>query len=140
MSTPITALVAFAVWTITLLILGVGVHRWLLILRGQAELRSFPGDEPHGPPFYRRVVRAHANCIENLPVFGALVLAVHATGLSSPVVDALCVTVVAARVGQSLAHISSGANAAIAVRFSFLCVQLFCFLWIVAILFGAWRN
>src|SRR5262245_51011784 len=69
MSVPVWAVLAVATWTIAILILGVGMYRWSLILAGKAELKSFPGDEPHGSPLYRRAVRAHANCVENLPVF-----------------------------------------------------------------------
>ena len=122
-------MLAFATWTIAVLILGVGVYRWSLILTGKAELKSFPGDEPHGSPLYRRAVRAHANCVENLPVFAAIVLAAEAAGAHSPTLDALSVGVVAARVVQTSAHLSSGSNTAIAVRFSFLCVQFAAFMW-----------
>ena len=60
MSIPVWAVLAFAAWTIAILMLGVGVYRWSLILTGNAELKSFPGDEPHGSPFYRRAVRGRA--------------------------------------------------------------------------------
>jgi uncharacterized MAPEG superfamily protein len=129
MNIPGLAVLAFAMWTIAILMLGVGVHRWSLILTGKAELRSFPGDEPHGPPVYRRVVRAHANCVENLPVFAAIVLAAEATGAHSPTLDVLSAVVVAARVLQTSAHLSSGSNAAIAVRFTLLTFQLAAFVW-----------
>src|SRR5437762_4009951 len=89
MSIPVWAVLAFATWTMTILLLGVGVYRWSLILAGTAELKSFPGDEPHGSPFYRRAVRAHANCVENLPVFAAIVLAVQASGAHSSTLDVL---------------------------------------------------
>ena len=89
MSIPVWAVLAFATWTIVILIFGVGVYRWSLILAGKAELKSFPGDEPHGSPFYRRAVRAHANCVENLPVFTAIVLAVKASGAHSSTIDVL---------------------------------------------------
>jgi uncharacterized MAPEG superfamily protein len=79
-SIPVAALLAFALWTITLLAFTIGVLRWTLIFSGRAELKSFPGDEPHGSPFYRRATRAHANCVENLPVFGAIVFAAEASG------------------------------------------------------------
>jgi uncharacterized membrane protein YecN with MAPEG domain len=129
MSIPVWAVLTFAAWTIAILIVGVGVYRWSLILAGKAELKSFPGDEPHGAPLYRRFVRAHANCVENLPVFAAIVLAVEAAGAHSTTLDILSVAVVAARVAQTSAHLSSGSNAAIAVRFTFLCVQLAAFIW-----------
>jgi uncharacterized MAPEG superfamily protein len=133
MNIPVLAVLAFAMWTITILMLGVGIHRWSLILTGKAELKSFPGDEPHGPPLYRRVVRAHANCIENLPVFAAIVLAAQATDAHSPTLDVLSVMVVAARLLQTSAHLTSGANAAIAVRFTFLSIQLAAFVWMAAL-------
>jgi len=127
MSIPVAALLAFAVWTITVLAFTIGIVRWRLIFAGRAELKSFPGDEPHGSPFYRRATRAHANCIENLPVFGAIVLALEASGARSPVLDTLAAAVVVARVCQTSTHLISGSNAAIGVRFSFLMVQLAAF-------------
>ena len=134
MSIPVAALLAFAMWTITLLAFTIGVLRWGLIFSGKAELKSFPGDQPHGSPFYRRATRAHANCIENLPVFGAIVLAAEASGTASLTLDALAMGVVAARVCQTSAHLSSGGNVAIGVRFSFLMVQLVAFFWMAALI------
>ena len=133
MNVPILALLAFAMWTIMVLIAGVGVHRWSRILTGRAELCSFPGDEVHGPPTYRRIVRGHANCVENLPVFAVLVLAASAVGAASATLDALSVTVVVARVGQTSVHVASGSNRAIGVRFGFFAIQLVCFLWMAAL-------
>lgn len=134
MSIPVAALLAFAVWTIALLAFTIGVVRWGLIFTGKAELKSFPGDEPHGSPFYRRATRAHANCIENLPVFGAIVLAAEASGTHSPTLDALAVAVVAARVCQTSTHLASGSNTAIGIRFSFLMMQLIAFFWMSALI------
>ena len=134
MSIPVACLLAFAVWTVTLLALTIGVVRWGLIFSGKAELKSFPGDEPHGSPFYRRATRAHANCIENLPVFGAIVFAATASGVRSPTLDALAVAVVVARICQPSTHLSSGSNAAIGVRFTFLAIQLGAFFWMSALI------
>ena len=134
MSIPVWAVLAFAVWTIAVLTFTIGVQRWSLIFAGKAELKSFPGDEPHGSPFYRRATRAHANCIENLPVFGAIVLAAQASGAHSPTLDALAVAAVVARLFQTSTHLVSGSNAAIGVRFSFLSVQLVAFFWMSALI------
>lgn len=134
MSIPVGALLAFAVWTITLLAFTIGLSRWSLILTGRAELKSFPGDEPHGTPFYRRATRAHANCIENLPVFGAIVVAAEASNIHTPMLDALAIAVVAARLCQTTAHLSSGSNGVIGIRFSFLMVQLTAFFWMTIII------
>lgn len=133
MSIPVWAALTFAMWTITVLALGVGVHRWSLIFAAKAELKSFPADEPHGSPFYRRAMRAHANCVENLPVFAAIVVAGQASGARSPALDALSVVVIAARVLQTSAHLASGSNAAIAVRFAFFATQLAAFMWMGAL-------
>lgn len=134
MTIPIAALLAFALWTITLLALTIGIVRWGLIFSGRAALNSFPGDEPHGSPFYRRATRAHANCIENLPVFGAIVLAAYASGTVSPLMDLLAIAVFAARMGQTTTHLISASNTAIGIRFSFLMVQLGAFFWMSALI------
>jgi uncharacterized membrane protein YecN with MAPEG domain len=141
MSLLVWSLLLFAVWTLMLLALTVGVLRWALILTGRAELKSFPGDEAHGSPFYRRAVRAHANCVENLPVFAAIVIAAEAAGADSPALGVLGAAVVAARVVQTSAHLSSGSNAAIAVRFTFFSVQLIAFALMIALIaFDAART
>ncbi|MBS0385293.1 MAG: MAPEG family protein [Proteobacteria bacterium] len=134
MSIPVAALLAFAMWTIALLAFTIGVLRWWLILSGKAALNSFPGDEAHGSPFYRRATRAHANCVENLPVFGAIVVAAQATAAHSPTLDVLAVSVVVARVFQTSTHLISGSNTAVGVRFSFLMVQLVAFAWMGALI------
>src|SRR5262245_8280793 len=97
MSVPVWAALWFAAWTLLVLLLGVGVHRWSQILTGKSQLKDFPGDEAHGPPLYRRATRAHANCIENLPVFAVIVFAAEAAGARSQMLDLLSMAVVAAR-------------------------------------------
>jgi len=129
MNPSVAALLAFAIWTIAVLSFTIGIVRWRLIFAGKAELKSFPGDAPHGSPFYRRATRAHANCVENLPVFTAIVLAAQASATQSPMLDLLAVTAFVARVFQTTTHLVSGANTAIAIRFSFLMVQLVAFFW-----------
>ncbi|HEY9193510.1 MAG TPA: MAPEG family protein, partial [Methyloversatilis sp.] len=67
--------------------------------------------------------RAHANCCENLPVFGALVLTAVITGHAA-ITDPGALWVLAARVGQSTSHLVSGRGRAIAVRFGCLVLQI----------------
>lgn len=129
MDVPVAALLAFALWTITVLSVTIGVTRWRLIFSGKAQLQSFPGDELHGSPFYRRATRAHANCVENLPVFAAIVLAAEISGAHSGMLDALAAAVLLARLCQTSAHLISGSNAAIGFRFSFFAIQLMAFFW-----------
>jgi uncharacterized membrane protein YecN with MAPEG domain len=123
-------LLAFAAWTLAVLLVGVGVRRWTLIFAGQANLTSFPADTPHGGVAYRRAIRAHANCVENLPVFGALVLAAAAARLNPWGYDTLSVAVMSARVLQTLTHtLFFETNRTVAVRFGFFFVQVIAMVW-----------
>src|SRR5215469_13603605 len=118
-------LFGFATWTLFVMVAGIGVYRWLLIFRGVAELTSFPGDVPHGSVAYRRAVRAHANCLENLPVFAVIVLVGAVTGLHPAGTDALAVTTLGARIVQSSVHmLFPEQKATVAVRFSFFLAQV----------------
>ena len=78
---PESMLVGFAAWTLLLLLATVGVYRFGHILRGRAGMGDFPADRVEGQGWYVRAMRAHANCIENLPVFAVLVYAVRACGV-----------------------------------------------------------
>lgn len=128
MTLPIWMLLGFASWTLLLLISTIGVYRWKRILTGRAPIRSFRADPVEGDDWYRRSIRAHANCVENLPVFGAIVFALHASGVSGPAVSVLSASILVARVLQSLVHVCFvQTNAAVALRFAFFFVQLMCF-------------
>jgi uncharacterized MAPEG superfamily protein len=132
MTIPQWTLLGFAAWTLALLMATVGVYRWGNILLAKAAIASFRSDALEGAGWYQRGTRAHANCIENLPVFGAIVYVITAIGLQGPVVDSLCIAILAARVIQSCVHISHvQTNAFVAVRFSFYSVQLVSFLVLV---------
>lgn len=135
LTVPVWMLLGFAVWTVILLMTTVGVYRWSRILTGRVPIREFRADHVEGEDWYRRAMRAHANCVENLPVFGAIVFALHAAGVGSAAADWLSVAVLVARICQSLVHVSFvQSNPVVAVRFSFFFVQLLCFLslaWLV---------
>ena len=134
MTIPMWMLLGFATWTVLLLMATVGVYRWGKILFARAPIASFRSDQLEGEDWYRRGTRAHANCVENLPVFGAIVLVISAIGVTGPAVNYLCTIVLIARVSQSLVHVSHAqTDAFVAVRFSFFCVQLVCFLALIVI-------
>ena len=125
MTIPQWTLLGFAAWTLALLMATVGVYRWGLILFAKAGIASFPPEAREGAGWYQRGTRAHANCIENLPMFGAIAYLITAIGLEGPMVNALCIATLAARIVQSCVHISHvQTNAFVAVRFSFYSVQL----------------
>lgn len=134
MTIPLWMLLGFATWTLLVLMATVGVYRWSKILLWKAPVASFRSDQLEGDDWYRRGTRAHANCVENLPVFGAIVFVITTIGADGPAVDYLCMAVLIARVCQSLVHVSHvQTDAFVAVRFSFFSVQLICFLALIVI-------
>ena len=135
MTVPVWMLLGFAAWTALLLLFTVGIYRWSRIFTGRVAIRNFPADAAGGEDWYRRATRAHANCIENLPVFSAIVFGLYVGSVTSPLVDALTVVVLVARVCQSLVHVSfTHTNTVASVRFGFFFVQFICFFWLVGII------
>jgi uncharacterized MAPEG superfamily protein len=131
MTIPIWVLLAFAGWTLLLLITNVGVYRWTGILTRRYQIGELQYYNLEGhKDWYKRSIRAHANCIENLPVYGAIVLALVATGLDAPILDTLAIILICARVVQSLIHVSfKQTNIATSFRFAFFLIQFVCMVW-----------
>jgi uncharacterized MAPEG superfamily protein len=128
------ALLGFVAWTLLLLVSTVGVPRISAILKKQAKPNSFNAAVPHGSERYQRSMRAHLNCVENLPIFASLVLLGAVLQMSGALFQAAAAVVLPARVVQSVVHIASGRNRAITLRFSAYCVQLACFLMMLVLL------
>lgn len=129
MTIPQWMLLGFTAWTLALLVATVGVYRWGSILLRGAPIASFRSDQLEGKDWYRRGTRAHANCVENLPVFGAIVFLISMIQLQGPMVDGLCIAILASRICQSTVHVSHvQTDAFVAVRFIFYSVQLVSFL------------
>jgi uncharacterized MAPEG superfamily protein len=132
MTTPQWTVVAFAAWTLIVLIFGVGTRRWYLILSREAAIASFPADTPHGSPAYRRAMRAHANCVENLPVYGAIVLVAEIARLVPAHMDTLALVVMACRIMQSTIHVLlPETNSTVTVRFTFFLAQIAVMIWMM---------
>lgn len=124
MTVPVWMLLGFAAWTLVLLLATIGVYRWSRIFRGHAQVAEFRADRVEGADWYLRSMRAHANCVENLPVFGAIVFAMHVAGVGGAVVDAITIGILVARVAQSLIHVCMvQTNVVAAVRFAFFFAQ-----------------
>lgn len=135
MTIPVYALLAFAVWTYLLLFSTVGWYRWSRILTGKAPISSFKAVNPQGADWYLRAMRAHANCVENLPVFAAVVFAIHAADISTSAIDTLAVIVPIARIGQTLVHVVlPETNTSVSIRFVFFLSQIVCVLAMVSLL------
>jgi uncharacterized MAPEG superfamily protein len=135
MSVPVAVLLGFALWTLLALFGSVGVYRWSRILTRREEIASFRADRVEGADWYQRAMRAHTNCVENLPVYGAIVVALVATGITSPWIDTLAVVLLVARIAQTSVHIAlAQSNRVVAVRFAFFFTQAVCMLAISGIL------
>lgn len=128
--TAIQALLGFAAWT-TVLVLGVFLYRGLRFVTG-TPINSWPrGAKPgNDAGFVKRLEDAHANCLENLPVFAVIVLGAAAMGRLETVA-VLAPWVLYARVGQSLTHLTGTGQLQVLVRATFWAVQLGLMLWML---------
>ncbi len=128
MTTPLYCLLGFGTWTV-LLVLAVVVWRTGLVLAGKSAPNAFPSGSQHGTDTYWRLNRAHMNAAENLPLIAAVVLVGTLAGVSTALFSTLAQVYLAARIVQSLLHISSNASLVVNLRFTALFVQLVCFGW-----------
>jgi uncharacterized MAPEG superfamily protein len=86
--------------------------------------RRVAGRPAPGSEWYRRAMRAHMNCVENLPVYGAIVVCATAAGARSKLLDILALIFIAARICQTVVHIVfASTDLAPSVRFAFFFVQ-----------------
>jgi uncharacterized MAPEG superfamily protein len=130
MTIPVKVLLIFALWTLFVLMIGVSFYRWWMILSKRAVPGSFPADRVEGSDFYRRAMRAHLNCVENLAIYGALVIAIVATGIKNPLLDKLAIVLIFARILQSSVHLSFVQTPTVATfRFLFYFTQYLCMIW-----------
>jgi uncharacterized MAPEG superfamily protein len=106
MTIPQWALLGFAVWTLLVLFGTVGVYRWSRILKGQVRISESQADLPQGSDGYQRAMSPHMNCVENLPVFAAIVLCATATGADSRRLDVLAGAILVARICQTTVHLA----------------------------------
>lgn len=135
MTIPVWMLLGFATWTALLLLFTIGIYRWSRIFSGRVAIRDFPADASGGEEWYRRATRAHANCIENLPVFGAVVFALHVGNVTGSLVDGLSVIILVTRIFQSLVHVCFvHTNAVASWRFAFFFAQFIGFFWLIGII------
>jgi uncharacterized MAPEG superfamily protein len=127
MPIPVWVLLGFAAWTLLLLLSTVGTYRWSRILTGQVAISAWRADEQQGDDWYRRAIRAHLNCLETLPIYAAVVIALLTAHVTSQILDGLAITILAARVCQSLVHLLlEQTDIVAAIRFAFFFIQAIC--------------
>lgn len=122
MNPTLTALTGFVAWSLLLLVL-MEVIRSKLVLTKAIPANGFNPDNSNLSPFMQRLARAHANCVEGLPIFGGLMLIAEIAGKSA-VTDPLAYIFLVARILQSVIHLCSVSELAVTLRFSAFAVQL----------------
>ena len=125
--TVLTLLIAWAL----LLVVLMEILRGRLVAGGRIAGNEFRPDNSNLSPFMQRLARAHANCLEGLPLFGGL-LVVALLANRAGITDPLAPWLLLARIVQSVAHLSSRSNPAVNIRFVAFVVQL------VIALYCAW--
>lgn len=121
-SPSVFALTGFIAWALLLLVL-MEVIRSQLVLRGKWPANGFTPDNAGLSPFMQRLARAHANCVEGLPLFGGLLLVAIATDRTA-LTDPLAYLFLGSRVFQSLVHLASLSPAGVTIRFTAFAVQM----------------
>lgn len=74
---------------------------------GLADAVGYPANPKPQTPWARRLMKAHANSVENLVVFAALVLAAHAAGVSTPLIAGAAAVYFWARIVHLVAYVAA---------------------------------
>ena len=75
-----------------------------IAVRGLVDSVGYPENPKPQSPWARRMKAAHANAVENLVIFAALVLVAHAAGVSNNVTATACIVYFWARVVHFIAY------------------------------------
>ena len=122
MNPTLIALTGFVSWSLFLLVLMEAIRAKLVVTKA-IPANGFNPDNSNLSPFMQRLARAHANCVEGLPIFGGLMLIAVVAGRSA-VTDPRAYILLAARILQSVIHLGSLSALAVTLRFSAFAVQL----------------
>ena len=128
--TGTTALLLFTAWTLVLMLIYVGYRVALVLAMKKKADFWLRGQASDDPAFITRAQHAHLNCLENLPVFAAIVLAAVALNKAA-VVDQLAAFVLYARLAQSTVHLIGVNHWLVFIRANLLLVQAGLFAWMI---------
>lgn len=129
------ALIGFTAWTLLLVILVFAWRGIEIVVNGKKADSWTRGKDVETPGLVRRIEHAHMNCVENLPLFAAIVLAAAAMGRSA-VTEPYAAYVLYARVAQSITHMIGVSHWLVMLRATFWAVQLALFVVMLAGLCG----
>jgi uncharacterized MAPEG superfamily protein len=117
-----TVLIGLAAWTLFLVILMEALRSRLILMKAVAANGLKP-DNSNLSPFMQRLARAHANCVESVPIFAILLVVALLTNRAG-ITNSLAPWLFAARVVQSCAHLASLSLPAVWIRFIAFAVQI----------------
>lgn len=127
------AVLLYAGW-ILVLALFYALPRVPQALLGQKRIDSWErGKESTDPMFLQRAKSAHLNCLENFPVFAAVVATAGLMG-QIDAINGIAVFVLYARIAQSIAHILGTSFILVFSRATFFLAQVFITLYMVYLL------
>lgn len=130
MAVPVQVLLLFALWTLLTLVFSVGRYRLGEILSGRSAFEQYRFPDVDQSERHRQALRAHLNCLENLAVYGALVLVMVYTGNFAPVLSVLAIVLLGFRILHTFVHVAFPQRGNILIlRFSLFLVQLVCLFW-----------
>ena len=116
------ALMGFVSWALFLLVLMETIRTYLVATKKVAA-NGFTPDNSGLSPFMQRLARAHANCIEGLPIFGGL-LAIAIMLSRTEITNPLAFWLLGARIVQSIIHLVSTSPLAVSLRFTAFAIQM----------------
>lgn len=121
--TGLEALMYYVLWMIALLLINIG-HRIPLVLMGKTAADTWTrGNKVDDAGIIVRAGHAHLNCLENLPLFAAVVLTAVALG-KAEIVNDLAAYVIYARVAQSVVHLIGTSFLLVLARATFFVIQV----------------
>lgn len=128
-----TTVLLYAAWILILALLY-AVPRVPQALLGQKRIDSWErGKEPIDPMILQRAKSAHLNCLENFPVFAAVVAIAGLMG-QIEAINGIAAFVLYARIAQSLVHISGTSFIQVSLRATFFLAQVGLTLYMVYLL------
>ncbi len=133
-SPAICVLICFTLLTAVLAI-SYPLQRVLMTLTGKAAANSWTrgAQTAPQPAWSVRVQHAHLNCLENLPLYAAVVIAAYISD-QLVLIEGLAMVYLALRVGQSLIHVISDSATFVFIRANLWLPQMFIlFYWLLSL-------
>lgn len=128
--TGMSAVIIYASWMLVLTFIYVG-YRVGLVLIGRKKANAWTrGQATDDPGFITRAQHAHMNCVENFPIFAALVF-VAAFLSKSAVVNDVALYVIILRLAQSIVHLTGTSHWLVFIRANLFVLQLLIYVCII---------